>query len=70
MWGRSLGQEDALEDEGMATHSRILAWRTPWTEEPGSPQSIGSQRVGHDWSSLAHCWLACGSLLGPRLLMV
>ena len=44
---RSLGQEDPLE-KGMATHSIILAWRIPWTEEPGSLQSIGSQRVGHD----------------------
>ena len=47
MWVRSLGQEDPLE-EGMATHSSILAWRIPWTEEPGGLQSIGSQRVGHD----------------------
>ena len=46
-WVRSLGQEDALE-EGMATHSSILAWRIPWTEEPGGLQSMGSQRVGHD----------------------
>ena len=44
---RSLGQEDPLED-GMATHSNILAWRIPWTEEPGGLQSIGSQRVTHD----------------------
>ena len=44
---QSLGQEDPLE-EGMATHSDILAWRIPWTEEPGGLQSIGSQRVGHD----------------------
>ena len=43
---RSLGQEDPLE-KGMATHSRILAWRIPWTEEPGGLQSTGSQRVGH-----------------------
>ena len=43
----SLGQEDPLE-EGMATHSSILAWRTPCTEEPGGLQSIGLQRVGHD----------------------
>ena len=43
----SLGQEDALE-EGMATHSSILAWRIPWTEEPGGLQSIGLQRVRHD----------------------
>jgi len=42
-----LGQEDPLE-EGMATHASILAWRTPWTEEPGGLQSIGSQRVVHD----------------------
>ena len=41
---RSLGQEDPLE-EGTATHSSILAWRIPWTEEPGGLQSIGSQRV-------------------------
>ena len=44
---RSLGQEDPLE-KGMATHSSILAWRIPWTEEPGGLQSIRSQRVGHD----------------------
>ena len=43
---RSLGQEDALE-EGMATHSSILAWRIPWTEEPGGLWSIGSHRVRH-----------------------
>ena len=42
-----LGQEDPLE-EGMATHSSILAWRIPRSEEPGSLQSIGSQRIGHD----------------------
>ena len=46
-WVRSLGQEDALEKE-MATHSSILVWRIPWTEEPGGLQSIGSQRVGCD----------------------
>ena len=44
---QSLGQEDPLEKE-MATHSSILAWRIPWTEEPGGLQSMGSQRVGHD----------------------
>ena len=44
---RSLGQEDPLE-EGMATHSSILAWRISWTEEPGGLQSTGSQRVGHN----------------------
>ena len=46
-WVRSLGWEDPLE-EGMATHSSILAWRIPWTEEPGGLQCTGSQRVGHD----------------------
>ena len=44
---QSVGWEDPLE-EGMATHSRILAWRTPWIKEPRGPQSVGSQRVGHD----------------------
>jgi len=43
----SLGQEDPLEKE-MITHSSILAWRIPWTEEPGGLQSTGLQRVGHD----------------------
>ena len=42
-----LGQEDPLE-KGMVTHSSILAWRIPWTEEPGGLQSMGLQRVGHD----------------------
>ena len=46
-WFRSLGWEDTLE-KGMATHSSILAWRIPWTEEPGGLQSIGSQRVRHE----------------------
>ena len=44
---RSLGWEDPLE-EGMATQSRILAWRIPWIEKPGGLQSMWSQRVGHD----------------------
>ena len=44
---RSLGQEDPLEKE-VATHSSILAWRIPWSEEPGRLQSMGLQRVGHD----------------------
>ena len=46
-WVRMLGWEDFLEKE-MATHSGILAWRIPWTEEPAGLQSMGSQRVGHD----------------------
>ena len=49
----SLGQERSLE-EGMAIHSRILAWRIPWTEEPGGLQSIGLHRIGHDCRDLAH----------------
>ena len=44
---QSLGQEDPLEKE-MATHSSILAWRIPWTEEPGELQSLGSQTAGHN----------------------
>ena len=44
---QSLGQEDPL-DNGMATHSSILAWRIPWTEEPGGLESMESKRVGHD----------------------
>ena len=47
---QSLVWGDPLE-EGMATHSSILAWRSPWTEEPRGLQSIGSQRVGHDWAT-------------------
>ena len=46
-WVRSLGQEDPLEKE-MATHSSTLAWKIPWTEEPGRLQSMGLQRVEHD----------------------
>ena len=46
-WVQSLGGEDPLE-EGRATHSSILAWRIPWTEEPGRVQSMGSKRVGQD----------------------
>ena len=46
-WVRSLGPEDPLE-KGMATHSSVLAWRIPWTEQPGGLQSVGTQRAGHD----------------------
>ena len=46
-WVQSLGGEDPLEEE-MAIHSSTLAWRISWTEQPGKPQSLGSQRVGHD----------------------
>ena len=64
---QSLGWEDPLKEE-MATHFSILAWRIPWTEEPGELQSMGSQRVRHDWAlmhtrvlssvqSLSRVWL-------------
>ena len=53
----SLGQEDSLE-KGMAIHFSILAWRIPWTEEPRGLQSMGPQRVRHDW--------ATNTLLSPR----
>ena len=49
-WFQSLGQEDPLEKE-MTTHSSNLAWEITWTEEPGGLQSMGSQRVGHDWAT-------------------
>ena len=55
----SLGREDALE-EGVATHSSVLAWRIPRTEEAGRLQSIGSHRVRHNWSNLAHAQLSLG----------
>ena len=48
---RSLGWEDSLENR-MATHSSILAWRIPWTEEPGGLQSMGSLRVRQDWATV------------------
>ena len=47
MWVRSLSRDDPLE-EGMAAHSSVLAWRSPWTEKPDGLQSMGSQRVRHD----------------------
>ena len=52
----SLGWEDLLEKE-MATHSSILAWKIPWTEEPGRLRSMGSQRVGHNWVTSLSLWL-------------
>ena len=64
----SLGWEDPLE-KGMATHSSILAWRILWIEEPGGLQSMGSQRVRHDWVTNAHTkykyshFEGCGTLL-------
>ena len=62
-WVRSLGREGPLE-KGMATHSSILAWRIPWTEELGRLQSIVSPRVGHDLSDLAHMHVAFAVTLG------
>ena len=50
MWVQFLGWEDSLKKE-MASHSSILAWEIPWTEEPGRLQSIGVARVRHDWAS-------------------
>ena len=52
MWVRSLGQEDPPEKE-MATHSNILAWEIPRTEEPGRPQSMALQRIGHNLATAA-----------------
>ena len=52
-WVQSLGLEDSLEKE-MATHSSTLAWKIPWTEEPGRLQSMGWQRVGHNWVTSLH----------------
>ena len=53
--GRSPGKE-------MAIHSNILAWRNPWTEEPGGLQSMGSQRVGHDWVTNTHLFNALSNI--------
>ena len=53
IWVQFLGREDPLK-EGMATHFSILAWRIPWTEEPGGLQFTGFQRARHDWRDLAH----------------
>ena len=50
---RALEWEDPLEKE-MAIHSSTIAWKIPWTEEPGRPQSMGSQRVRHDWATSLH----------------
>ena len=66
---QSLGQEDFPQKE-MAPHSSTLAWKIPWMEEPGRPQSMGSQRVGHDWAtslsfflSLSRRWRGINSIL-------
>ena len=54
-WVQFLAQEDPLGKE-MATHSSILAWRIPWTEEPGGLQSMGWERVRHDWATNTDRW--------------
>ena len=66
-WVRSLGREDPLEKE-MATHSSILAWRIPWTEEPGRLQSTGSQRVGHIDMNPPQVYTCSPSLLPPHTI--
>ena len=59
-WVQSLGWKDPLEKE-MEIHSSILAWKIPWTEEPGGLQSMGSQRVRHNWSeALSIIWSSLG----------
>ena len=65
-WVRSLGLEDPLE-EGMATHSSIHAWITPWTEGPGELQSMGSQRVGCNWATNTH--MVYPFLISSRMFM-
>ena len=57
-WIQSLGWEDPLE-KGTATHSGILAWRIPWTEEPGRLQSMGPQRVRHSWATFTSIYVKC-----------
>ena len=65
---RYLGQEDTLEKE-MATHSSILAWKIPWSEEPGRLQSMRLQRVGHDRATFLYCKCSL-SLDNPELISV
>ena len=60
-WVQALGREVPLEKE-MATHSRIPAWKIPWTEEPSRLQSTGLQRVGHDWATPLHFTSLCRAL--------
>ena len=63
MWVPSLGREDPLE-EGMATHSSLLAWRTPWTDASGGLQSMGLQRIGHSLATdISRSLLRFGQLL-------
>ena len=64
-----LTMPDLLEKE-MATHSSVLAWRIPWTEKPGRLQSMGSHRVGHDWSDSAAAAAACRIFTAARAFSV
>ena len=64
MWVQSLSQKDHPE-EGMATHSSILAWEIPWREEPGRLQSMGSQRVGHT-EATKHTHMFTDAFLGVK----
>ena len=68
-WAESLGQGDPLE-KSMATHSSILAWEIPWTEEPGGLQAMGLQRLGRDWVTEHqhhHTWTTKADLTGLRI---
>ena len=65
-WVPSMGQEDALEDE-MATHSSILAWRIPWTEEPDGLQSVGLQKVRHGLNIISPEYSSEGLMLKLKL---
>ena len=67
MWIWSLGREDPLEKK-VATHSSVLAWEIPWTEEPGGLEPMGSQRVGHDWA--ANSQVTCVGLCGHSVCLV
>ena len=64
---QSLGEDDPWE-KGMATHSSILAWRIPWTEEPGRLQAMRSQRVAHDWAHMRERSIARARCKGVLLL--
>ena len=68
-WFWSLDWEDPLE-KGTATHSSILAWRIPWTKEPGTLQSMGLQRVRHDWVTFSFIYGYCLSLLSKSKIHV
>ena len=68
-WVRSLGWQDPLEKE-TATHSTILAWRIPWTEDPGGLQSTRLQRVGHNWATSLHFFTSHASKVILKILQV